>query len=472
MRRCQTRKVYRMELSSFTWISETVSFIEDWVSHMKTKSQGDYKKSVFLYGPPGIGKTTMARIILEKHNFNIVELNASIHRNMSHIDKILREVNSKSTVHKLVNNKGKRNAIIMDEVDGLSIGEKSGLTRLLKYLKSKENMYIPIICISNEKIDKKLKELKKFSHTFFVNNPTKQQMMDIAISIANQNEVNYTRQGLNVLIEKANGDIRILRNLFDLIDIDLSDQVINAGSAKFLISRLSKQHYFKTTNDFLKDVIGHNIPKEEIIANIERHQFSLTEKSMISMMLHENLPQILQSNTKTTPLEKIEKYTEYLELFSNLDYWNSQIFNKQLWEHGNLIQDCSIIPILSELTKSDYKKQSASSIKFTKILGKHSTIYSVLKSSYKFADILHINSDYWLEKIPFLCNALSNERHQQETIEEEDRKYPVLDYILDCGLKPLDIQKFFKYNYMGLEENGYCRFVSKYMKKRKINEPE
>jgi DNA polymerase III delta prime subunit len=455
-----------MELETFTWVNETITFIEDWITHINNKSMEGFKKSVFLYGPPGIGKTTLSRIILEKHNYNIVELNASNHRNMSHIDKILKEINSKTTVHKLVNNNNKRNAIIMDEVDGLSIGEKSGLTRLLRYLKGNENMYIPIICISNEKIDKKLKELKKYAHTFFVDKPTEEQMVTIATTIAEQKDIQYTRQGLLELIKKSNGDIRILRNLFDLVEIDFADQVINKETARFLVSRLSNQHYFKSTNEFIKDAIGSGKTREEIIEDLEKHQFSLIEKSMISMMLHENLPGILKTNRELSEEQKTEKYIELLELFSNLDYWNSQIFNKQKWEHGNLIQDCTIIPILTELANPNYKQPTLSSIKFTKILGKHSTIYSVLKSCYYFGEVLNINPSYWLEKLPFLCTMLLKEHEEQKDKDPEEKEYEVLEYLLENGIKQTDIQRIFKYNYIDNADNGYCKFVSAYIRNR------
>jgi DNA polymerase III delta prime subunit len=470
-----------MELDTFTWVNDTIIFIEDWLAKIKNKSMDGMKKSVFLYGPPGIGKTTLSRIILEKHNFNIVELNASNHRNMSHIDKILKEINSKTTVHKLVDNKNKRNAIIMDEVDGLSIGEKSGLTQLLKYLKSKQNMYIPIICISNEKIDKKLKELKKFSHTFFIEKPTEGQMIDIAITIADQKGIQYTRPGLLELVKKSNGDIRILRNLLDLVKIDFNDEVINKGVAHVLVSRISSQHYFKSTTDFIVDTIGSGKSREEIMGDLEKHQFSLTEKSMISMMLHENLPRILKCHRGMEEPERIEKYMEFLELFSNLDYWNSQIFNKQKWEHGNLIEECTIIPILTELAKTEYKKPAPSSIKFTKILGKHSTIYSVLKSSFKFGNLLNVNPSYWLEKLPFLCTALLDEKERGEAIagvaDEEDMggevaednqevKYELLEYLVERGIKHTDIQRMFKYNYIDGDDQGYCSFANQYIKRR------
>jgi DNA polymerase III delta prime subunit len=456
-----------MELDTFTWVNDTITFIEDWLTNIKKQTTEGFKKSVFLYGPPGVGKTTLSRIILEKYNFNIVELNASNHRNMSHIDKILKEINSKTTVHKLVDNKNKRNAIIMDEVDGLSIGEKSGLTQLLKYLKSKHNIYIPIICISNEKIDKKLKELKKFSHTFFIDKPSESQMIDIAVTIAEQKNIEYTRPGLLELVKKSNGDIRILRNLLDLIKIDFNDEIITKGVAHILVSRLSSQHYFKSTNDFITDTIGSGKSRDEITEDLDKHQFSLTEKSMISMMLHENLPRILKTNKNMNENKRIQKYTEFLELFSSLDYWNSLIFNKQKWEHGNLIEECTIIPILTELAKTDYKKPAASTIKFTKILGKHSTIYSVLKSSFKFGELLNVNPSYWLEKLPFLCAMLLNEYKQvKEEHNEERRKYELLEYLLEQGIKHTDIQRMFKYNYIDGDDHGYCSFANQYIKRR------
>ena len=63
------------------------------------------------------------------------------------------------------------NGIIMDEVDGLSSGDKGGISELISFINPNKNKRgknkieleynNPIICISNNDSDKKMRDLKK-----------------------------------------------------------------------------------------------------------------------------------------------------------------------------------------------------------------------------------------------------------------------------------------------------------------------
>ena len=124
-------------------------------------------RATLLSGPPGIGKTSAARIVCAQLGYEVIEKNASDVRNKGAIETQIKDLSQSKTldyfsvsgVQKAANNENalasaigglatKKSVIIMDEVDGVGAGDRGGIGALIKVIKTSRT---PIICICNDR---------------------------------------------------------------------------------------------------------------------------------------------------------------------------------------------------------------------------------------------------------------------------------------------------------------------------------
>ncbi len=119
--------------------------------------------AALLLGEPGVGKTTLAYRILEQSGLKVVEFNASHTRSGTSFRKVILPLLREGGIIKMVET-GKKGGIgiLLDEIDGLSSGERGGLQELLAYLKSPDALQgQPVILISNTLDSRALQQIAK-----------------------------------------------------------------------------------------------------------------------------------------------------------------------------------------------------------------------------------------------------------------------------------------------------------------------
>ena len=126
--------------------------------------------AVLLLGAPGIGKTTIAHRVFRQAGLKTVEFNASHTRSGTSFRKTILPLLREGGIVQMIES-GKKGGIgvLLDEIDGLSNGERGGLNELHAYLKSKEvKDGRPLILISNSLDTRTLQQIAKLCLTFKV----------------------------------------------------------------------------------------------------------------------------------------------------------------------------------------------------------------------------------------------------------------------------------------------------------------
>ena len=149
------------------------------VNFEKNKKNLSIERGIYIYGEPGIGKTDFIYNILHESGYDIIKYNAGDIRNKSIIDTITQNYMPDKNVLSLFKKKHKPLAIIMDEIDGMNNGDKGGINSLIKIIRPKktkkqkleEISFIPIICIGNNYIDKKINKLIKICKVIVLEKP-------------------------------------------------------------------------------------------------------------------------------------------------------------------------------------------------------------------------------------------------------------------------------------------------------------
>jgi Cdc6-like AAA superfamily ATPase len=186
----------------------------------KNKKNLLIKRSIYIYGAPGCGKTSFVLNTLKELNYDIIKYDAGDVRNKNIIDTIDRHNMSDKNVISMFQKKVKKIAIVMDEIDGMNNGDKGGINSLIKLIRPKktkkqkleEISYNPIICISNYHIDKKIKELMKICHSIELKPPTYEQIYLLIKTIMPNLDVSIHENIINFI----QGDLRKLNSIYSL----------------------------------------------------------------------------------------------------------------------------------------------------------------------------------------------------------------------------------------------------------------
>jgi len=225
------------------------------------------KKALFLHGPTGIGKTSIAHVIANELNIEIFELNASDFRNKEQLEQKLKPALEQKSLFK------KSKVILVDEIDGLSTADRGGLQELTELVQTTQ---FPMIITANDGWNRKFNELKKKTISLSLKEIDYKDISKILQGISQKESLNINEQILVSLAVRSKGDVRAAIN--DLQTVASSQENIedymnidDRNKEQDIFNALKLVFKNRINNDAIRIYDSVDMPLDEIFLWIEEN---------------------------------------------------------------------------------------------------------------------------------------------------------------------------------------------------------
>lgn len=305
-----------------------VEKIQNWLRNWPKSRKYDFQKrgadgmggyrAILVSGPPGIGKTTATHLAAKLEGYDVLEQNASDTRSKKMVEAGLSEVmNNTSLVGyfagdgKKVDAGKKKMVLIMDEVDGMSAGDRGGVAALAKFCRKTD---VPLILICNER---RLPKMKPFDNPGVVadvkfQRPTVEQIRSRMMTVCHREGLKLTPQVLDALIEGSNRDIRQIINMMSTVKLDQSS--MSYDQSKDMSKAWEKSIVLKPW-DICQKMLGSGLflPASKATLN-DKIELYFNDHEFSYLMIQENYLRCKPAATGSSQYNKREQNLKALEL--------------------------------------------------------------------------------------------------------------------------------------------------------------
>jgi hypothetical protein len=342
---------------------EIYSSIISWLRDFNYKKKISTDSCIIITGKTCVGKTYSINKICNYLNYEIININNNNCFNSEQLNDVIFKSATSSLLQVLTGNI-RNKVIVIDNFDCIYISDKTINTTLLKILTDGKIKNIPIICISNNEIIKKIGDIKKNCKIYDIVVPTKEEVIE---NINNMS--GHSKKQLGHLYDLSNGNMQKI-----FCDVQRNSDEI-----------LYEEH---VENDCDINILYLNIfDRNQVIRIINKDPW------MIPLKFHENII-IELDNRKISLKNKIEYYKNFIEIMCLYDYY--------MFKNNNEACITIFASNVYYLSLFKYKKGAVSNIgKFTKMLSYLSLQKKNIKQTYKCNNFpLYQVSNYHIN----LCN--------------------------------------------------------------------
>ena len=181
--------------------------LRDWIESWNKARPS--KAAVLLYGPAGVGKTSVTEALARERGWDLVEINASDKRSGEVISKVAGLASTQNTLF------SKGRLILLDEVDGINLrADQAAVTTILQIIK--ETQY-PLILTANDPWDPKIRPLREACLQIELKRLGVRDGIPLLRNILNQEGVKANEDALRLILDRDRGDIRSILNDMQLL---------------------------------------------------------------------------------------------------------------------------------------------------------------------------------------------------------------------------------------------------------------
>lgn len=174
------------------------------------------KKAIVLMGEPGTGKTSSALALANDLGWDVVEMNASDHRNASSIKRVAGQGSVSQTLtldgEFKSTAQGNMKLIVLDEADNLFGREDYGGAKAIVEVIKESNQPVILIVNDYDELKRKASGLRYLADRVIFRRLDNRFVVTVLMSIARAEGISIERDPLDSIAENAGGDLRAAVN--------------------------------------------------------------------------------------------------------------------------------------------------------------------------------------------------------------------------------------------------------------------
>jgi len=291
---------------------EVIEKLADW---LKSWDKGVPKKrAVFIFGPPGVGKTVAVEALAADLGLEFVEKNASDYRTE---DAINHFAGLASQYGSLFGGARKR-VVLLDELDGLTgTADRGGVKAITDVVKSAQ---VPVVLISNLAYDPRFTNLRSYCLLVEFKKPAVGEVARLLKRVCDVEGVKADEAALKFIAQRSEGDVRSAVN--DLQALAQGKKTLSFEEVSWLGFRDRQDTIFNVLRMILYGKTCQGARQASNMADVD--------VDMLFEWVYENVPEHLSDP---------RDLAQAMDMLSRADVFRGRIRSSQDWSLTRYVVD-------------------------------------------------------------------------------------------------------------------------------------